>query len=102
MYFNLIDNVYACMYMELCTLSFESLPSALQVWEDLEGTEIPALRRFIHSNTMARRKILVRKQVRGGSRVRGWIRDREEGTHLWAMGTIDDPSRNQYAGGCRH
>ena len=34
-----------------------------QVWSDIEGTEIPALRRFIHSNTMARRKMLVRKQV---------------------------------------
>ena len=36
---------------------------AAQVWEDVEGTEIPALRRYIHSSTMVRRKMLVRKQV---------------------------------------
>ena len=40
-------------------------PGTLQVWDDVEGTEIPALRRFIHANTMARRKVLVRRQVRG-------------------------------------
>lgn len=42
---------------------------AAQVWEDVEGTEIPELRRYIHSNTMARRKTLVRKQASYGSRV---------------------------------
>ena len=39
---------------------------AAQVWEDVEGTEIPELRRYIHSNTMARRKTLVRKQASYG------------------------------------
>lgn len=35
----------------------------MQVWSDVAGTEIPALRQMVHSQTLARRRANIRKQV---------------------------------------